>query len=54
MVNIKEWTASELFEYLWNENIIETFEKLENWIHDRPLMIQMVEAYIMENEGIEV
>lgn len=46
---VEDWTASELFEYLYDKNIIETFEVFENWMHDRALMIEMVKEDIADN-----
>ena len=51
---VEDWTDSELFNALIGLHIIAPDEVFEDWMHDRPLMIDMVRQDMIETDGIDV
>ena len=49
-MDFKNWTATELFDYLQSNEVIDEDDQFEDWMNDRVDMIDMAEEYHEENQ----
>ena len=49
LLNPENWTTTELFEYCQTLHIISSDDKFEDWMYDRPDLLQLVKNDIANN-----
>lgn len=49
LLNPENWTTTELFEYCQTLHIISPDDKFEDWMYDRPDLLQLVKNDIQNN-----